>query len=113
MPSATRRRPSSRLAAGLSTTALVLSLVGGCENPRIKGFTSDLQDDSPLARDVGAALDERPELALASIGVKSLDDGAVRLSGRVDDEAQRHTAERTAAAVPGVRSVLNTLFVRD
>ena len=87
--------------------------VGGCENPQLRDVTPSLEDDSALARDVGEALDERPELGRFSIAVKSLDEGTVRLSGRVDNEAQRHTAGEAASRVAGVRSVINTIYVRD
>jgi len=115
MPSLAARRLSPRvLRAGLVPAALLATLlVGGCENPQLRSITPSLQDDSALARDVGEALGERPELMRFSISVKSLDEDTVRLSGRVDNEAQRYAAERAASRVAGVRSVINTIYVRE
>ena len=115
MPFPARRpSPARRPFACASPIALAaLLLIGACENPQLRAVTPPLQDDSPLARQVGEALDERPELTRFSISVKSLDGGTVRLSGRVDNDAQRHTAERVAVGVPGVRSVINTIYVRE
>ena len=98
------------------TLAAVLSLAalaGGCENVSLGDLTPPLEDESPLAREVLAALDANPVLAGLFLKVKSLDGDTVRLSGSVDTDMQRNAAERTAVAVPGVRSVVNTLFVRD
>ena len=117
MPFPARRpSPARRLLPRASSAALALAallLVGACENPQLRSITPPLQDDSPLALQVGEALDERPELARFSIAVKSLDGGTVRLSGRVDNDAQRYAAERAAVGVPGVRSVINTIYVRE
>ena len=109
-----RRSPARRVGRRLVPFALALPLfAGGCENPELRSITPPLQDDSPLALAVGEALDERPEIARFSLSVKSLGDGTVRLSGRVDNAAQRHAAEQTAAAVDGVRSVINTIYLRE
>ena len=111
-------RPARRAALGrLAPLALLVPLaLAGCENPRLGGLgdlTPPLEDDAPISRDVLAALAERPEIARFPITVKSLGEGTVRLSGRVDNDSQRHTAERTAAAVPGVRSVVNTIYLLE
>jgi osmotically-inducible protein OsmY len=67
---------------------------------------------------VNAELDQRvleaigrmADLDARSIGVTSTD-GTVHLHGSVHTFAERRTAERTAAAAPGVREVYNELVV--
>ena len=107
--------PARRRARRRAVTLAILAplLVGGCENVRLDELLPAREDDAPLSREVGAALDANPEVGRFSIAVKSLDEDTVRLSGRVDTAAQKATAERVAAQVPGVRSVVNTLFLRD
>ena len=103
-------RPSSPPLAALAVAAALL--VGACESVPLADLTPALEDDSALASAVDAALRENPSLIGASILVKSVGEDKVRLSGRVDTESQRHEAVRTARRVAGVRSVIDTLFVR-
>ena len=116
MPAPATRSPRAPGVAAMAFAALslgVAALLVGCENVSVGDIGPSLEDEAPLTQAVRAALDARPELGGLFIKVKSLDGDTVRLSGRVDTDAQRTTAEQVAASVDGVRSVINTLFVRD
>ena len=115
MPVRSTERSPRALARRGAALALLLPglLLSGCENVSLGELTPALEDDSPLADAVRAKLDVTPQLAGHVIRVKSLDGETIRLSGIVQSDAQRSTAGRVAADVPGVRSVVNSLFLRD
>lgn len=112
------RAPLVRRAAAFARTAgPVLCCAGtlllaGCENLQIPQIGPALTDEQPLSNAVRDALGANPETMHQQIDVKTLDVDLVRLSGSVDTEATRQTAEAIAQAVPGVRSVVNTMFIR-
>jgi len=103
--------PSRRTA--LRSLALPCLLLAGCENVALGELTPALEDDSPLANAVRAKLDAAPDLRGSIIRVKALDGDTIRLSGTVQNDRAKQSAERTAASVPGVRSVVNSLFLDD
>ena len=112
--SAPRSGVASRRVRPVAALVLALALpplLGGCETVSLEGVTPTLEDDAPLSREVGAALAERPELARFDLNVKSLDEDTIRLSGFVDNDSQRVAAEQAAYRVPGVKSVVNTIFL--
>jgi hypothetical protein len=83
------------------TLLLVMGVAVGCNKaPNDAQITSDVQ--SSLSADSG--------LQGKQLGVQAAN-GAVTLSGTVDDENQREAAARYAAAVPGVKQVINNLQV--
>ena len=80
---------------------LVLSLilfVAGCK-----------PSDEQISTAVAEALKANPSLSVVSATVK---DGVVTLTGEVDDDALKSSAESLAAAVKGVKSVDNSLTVK-
>lgn len=84
--------------------ALLLAILGaaaGCNKaPNDAAITSDIQ--SKLSTDSG--------LQDKQISVQAAQ-GTVTLSGNVDNNTQRQSAARYAAAVPGVKQVINNLEV--
>jgi len=111
---ASRHRVTPSGAPGWLALAIALPLfAGACESVSLEGITPSLSDDSPLANAVIEALSANPELARFSLKARSLDAGTVRLSGLVDTDRQRVAAEQAALEVPGVRSVVNTIFLLD
>lgn len=65
--------------------------------------------DEKISAAVNEALKSNPELSVVSSSVK---DGVVTLTGEVDDDALKSTAESLVAAVKGVKSVSNSLTVK-
>ena len=65
--------------------------------------------DEKLTATVSQALNANPSLSVVSASVK---EGVVTLSGEVDDDALKASAESIAAAVKGVKSVTNALTVK-
>ena len=83
------------------TLLLVLGVAVGCNKaPNDAQITSDVQ--SSFSADSG--------LQGKQLGVQAAN-GAVTLTGNVDNENQRDAAARYAAAVPGVKQVINNLQV--
>lgn len=116
MPSAAdtdRSPPVPSRRAALLALSLPCLLLAGCENVSLGELTPPLEDDSPLANAVRAELDAASDLAGSIIRVKSLDGDTIRLSGTVQSDRVKRSAERVASSVPGVRSVVNTLFIDD
>ncbi len=68
-------------------------------------------DDTMLTARVKAALLKEPELKSLDVGVES-NRGQVLLSGFVQDDRQRQKALKAAAAVPGVRGVMDGMALR-
>ncbi len=66
--------------------------------------------DSALAAKVKSALAATPGLKNLGLDVHA-SDGEVTLFGTADTNAQRHKAEKVAAAVPGVTSVKDALQI--
>jgi hypothetical protein len=65
------------------------------------------------ARRVVVALARFPDLAETELEVRGLAPGRVELRGWVADRRTRALAERTAAAVTGITTVVNRLLVQD
>jgi osmotically-inducible protein OsmY len=84
-----------------SSLFLVLSLmlfVAGCK-----------PSDEQIGTAVAEALKTNPSLSVVSAAVK---DGIVTLTGEVDDDGLKSSAESLVAAVKGVKSVDNSLTVK-
>lgn len=93
----------ARVSPYLSVFALVLILgiaVGCTKAP----------NDAQIASSVQTSLSADSGLQGKQLGVQS-ENGTVTLSGTVDNENQRGAAGRYAAAVPGVKQVVNNLTV--
>jgi hypothetical protein len=93
----------ARVSPYVSVLALVLILgvaVGCTKAP----------NDSQIASDVQTSFSADSGLQGKQLGVQAAN-GTVTLSGTVDNENQREAAARYAAAVPGVKQVINNLAV--
>ncbi|MFI5103600.1 MAG: BON domain-containing protein [Terriglobales bacterium] len=69
-------------------------------------------DNNQVTGQIQTRLNEDSGLQGKPITVQT-SNGVVTLSGRVDNEAQRAAAARYAAAIPGIREVVNNLQVAD
>ncbi len=67
-------------------------------------------NDAQIASDVQTKMSADSGLAGKQLGVQA-SNGAVTLSGNVDNEVQRDAAAHYAASVPGVKQVINNLVV--
>lgn len=86
----------------LVCSLLVMLLAGiGC---------SRKPDDAKITSDVQSRFSQDSGLSTKQLGVQSAN-GVVTLSGTVDNAAQRDAASRQAAAVDGVKEVVNNLLV--
>jgi BON domain len=67
-------------------------------------------DDAKMTADIQSRFSQDSGLSTKQLGVQSAH-GVVTLSGTVDDDAQRAVASRDAAAVEGVKEVVNNLQI--
>ena len=67
-------------------------------------------DDAKITADVQSRFSQDSGLSSKQLSVQS-DNGVVTLSGTVDNQAQRDAASRQAAAVEGVKEIVNNLQV--
>ena len=67
---------------------------------------------SASVRAVEVALRAEPRLAGLTIEARAVSRGAVELRGWVANRVVRTAAGRTALAVPGIESVINSILVR-
>jgi hypothetical protein len=87
----------------LVVLAISLSLGVGCAKKL---------DDAKMSSDIQSRFSQDSGLASKQLTVQS-NNGVVTLTGTVDNEAQREAAARQAAAVSGVKTVINNLQVGD
>jgi hypothetical protein len=100
--------------------AIALSAWVGDVNPgrvrrvagRFRGAGPTRLTASASVRAVEAALRADPRLTGLAIEARAVSRGAVELRGWVPSRSIRTTAGRTALAVPGIESVINSLLVR-
>ena len=67
-------------------------------------------DDARISSDIQSRFSQDSGLASKQLSVKA-EDGVVTLAGNVETDAQRNAAGRQAAAVAGVRTVVNNLII--
>src|SRR5271165_4334611 len=67
-------------------------------------------DDAKISGEIQSKFSQDSGLSTKQLGVETAD-GVVTLSGTVDNDAQRQAASRQAAAVAGVKTVVNDLQV--
>jgi len=91
----------TRVSLCVALLLAVLTVTVGC---------TKAPNDTQIANDIQTKLNGDSGLQGKQLAVQS-DAGAVTLSGAVDNEAQRDAAARYAAAVPGVKQVINNLQV--
>ena len=100
--------------------AIALSEWVGDVNPgRVRRVADRLRESGPTrltasasVRAVEVALRAEPRLAELAIEARAVSRGAVELRGWVPNRSLRTTAGRTALAVPGIESVINSILVR-
>ena len=106
-----------RHAAGIGqllATVFLLGALGGCVSLNgadpTKRTPREVIDDAKIERQVGARIAADGDLATSHISIVSYD-GIVLLTGQVEREPQRASAERTVAGVDGVRKIHNEIQV--
>ncbi len=107
------------LGTGLVAGFLLSEWVGGVNPDRVRGVARRLRQGAPArltssasARAVEIALGAEPRLADIGIETLPVARGVVELRGWVPTRAVRAVAGRTALAVPGIESIINSLLVR-
>lgn len=105
--------------AGLLAAVALSEWVGDVNRARVRRMAERLREQQPTrltasasARAVQVAISAEPRLKGLSIEVRPLSRGAVELRGWVPSRSVRTAAGRTALAVPGIESVINSLLVR-
>ncbi|HEY7612553.1 MAG TPA: BON domain-containing protein [Gemmatimonadales bacterium] len=105
--------------AGLIAAIALSEWVGDVNTGRVRRIAGRLREQEPTrltaaasVRAVQVALDAEPRLAGLSIEARAVSKGAVELRGWVPSRSTRTVAGRTALAVPGIESVINSLLVR-
>jgi BON domain len=105
--------------AGLLAAIALSEWVGEVNRGRVRRIAVRLREQEPTrltasasARAVQVALNADPRLAGLPIEARAVSRGAVELRGWVPSRSIRTSAGRTALAVPGIESVINSLLVR-
>jgi hypothetical protein len=105
--------------AGLLAAIALSEWVGDVNPQRVRRIADRLREQEPTrltasasVRAVQVALGAEPRLAGLSIEARAVSRGAVELRGWVPSRSVRTLAGRTALAVPGIESVINSLLVR-
>jgi hypothetical protein len=105
--------------AGLLAAIALSEWVGDVNPRRVRRIAERLREQEPTrltaaasARAVQVALNAEPKLAGLPIEARAVSRGAVELRGWVPSRSMRTAAGRTALAVPGIESVINSLLVR-
>ena len=86
-------------------------LASGCAGTPTKSSTGEYVDASIITARVKKALLDDEVVKSNAISVETFKN-VVQLSGFVNNELQRETAGRVAAAVPGVLKVQNSLLIK-
>ena len=105
--------------AGLVAAIALSEWVGEVNPDRVRRIADRFREQEPTrltaaasARAVQVALNADPRLAGLPIEARAVSRGAVELRGWVPSRSIRTAAGRTALAVPGIESVINSLLVR-
>ena len=105
--------------AGLLAAIALSEWVGDVNPQRVRRIAERLREQEPTrltasasVRAAQVALGAEPRLAGLSIEARAVSRGAVELRGWVPSRSVRTLAGRTALAVPGIESVINSLLVR-
>ena len=105
--------------AGLVAAIALSEWVGDVNRGRVRRIAERLREQEPTRLTASAsvqavqiALQAEPRLAGLTIEARALGRGAVELRGWVPSRSTRTCAGRTALAVPGIESVINSLLVR-
>lgn len=107
------------LGSGLLAAIALSEWVGDVNPGRVRRVADRLRESGPTrltasasVRAVEVALRADPRLAGLSIEARAVSRGAVELRGWVPSRITRTAAGRTALAVPGIESVINSILVR-
>ncbi len=105
--------------AGLLAGVTLSAWVGGVSPGRVRRAASRLREAVPPQLTIGAsvqavrvALQAEPRLSNLGIQAVPVSRGVVELRGWVPSRLARTVAGRTALAVPGIESVINSILVR-
>ena len=105
--------------AGLLAAMVLSEWVGDVNRGRVRRIATRLREQEPTrltaaasVQAVQVALRAEPRLAGLPIEARSVSRGTVELRGWVPSRSVRTWAGRTALAVPGIQSVINSLLVR-
>jgi hypothetical protein len=105
--------------AGLVAAIALSEWVGEVNRGRVRRIADRLREQEPTrltaaasARAVQVALNADQRLAGLPIEARAVSRGGVELRGWVPSRSVRTAAGRTALAVPGIESVINSLLVR-
>lgn len=105
--------------AGLLAAVALSEWVGDVNRARVRRIADRLREQEPTrltaaasVRAVQTAMQAEPRLTGLSIETRAVSRGAVELRGWVPSRSLRTCAGRTALAVPGIESVINSLLVR-
>ncbi len=104
---------------GLLAAIALSEWVGEVNAGRVRRVADRLRESGPTrltasasVRAVEVALRAEPRLAGLTIEARAVSRGAVELRGWVPSRSLRTAAGRTALAVPGIESVINSILVR-
>jgi osmotically-inducible protein OsmY len=107
------------LGSGFLAAIALSEWVGDVNPERVRRVADRLRESGPTrltasasVRAVEVALRADPRLAGLSIEARAVSRGAVELRGWVPSRSIRTAAGRTALAVPGIESVINSILVR-
>jgi osmotically-inducible protein OsmY len=105
--------------SGLLAAIALSEWVGDVNPDRVRRAADRLREEGPTrltasasVRAVEVALRAEPRLAGLTIEARAVSRGAVELRGWVPSRSIRTIAGRTALAVPGIDSVINSILVR-
>jgi BON domain-containing protein len=105
--------------AGLLAGIGLGAWVGGVSRGRVQRAAHRLREAAPPQLTIGAsvqavrvALQAEPRLSKLGIQAVPVSRGVVELRGWVPSRSARTVAGRTALAVPGIASVINSILVR-
>ena len=105
--------------SGLLAAIALSEWVGDVNPGRVRRVADRLRESGPTrltasasVRAAEVALRAEPRLAGLNIEARAVSRGAVELRGWVPSRSIRTTAGRTALAVPGIESVINSILVR-
>ena len=104
---------------GLLAAIALSEWIGEVNAGRVRRVADKLRENEPTrltasasVRAVEVALGADPRLANLTIEAREVGRGAVELRGWVPSRSVRTIAGRTALAVPGIESVINSILVR-
>jgi hyperosmotically inducible periplasmic protein len=89
---------------------LLICILNGCQTIREKASGPEFED-AKLTAIVKAQLARQDQATLQAVSV-DVDDGVVKLKGKVSSPEKKAKAEEIARKVDGVKSVLNNLEVK-